>query len=194
MATKDKYGLLDKLHVKNNSSSDYESQFKNLNLNQKFKLGSIHSQNISNDKRPVFSEPPPDALQERKNCFVNKYEKDSSLKLFKHSSDVCDFEEGIQKRWKKYLASVSTNSKSALSLHISAYENSFESGNNLQNNLINSKKLFVGMDSLTDCFEIPRQQKDQSNEPEIMKYKPSQKLLNSSESVVKTTMNEKVIL
>uniref|UniRef100_A0A914YV56 HTH CENPB-type domain-containing protein n=1 Tax=Panagrolaimus superbus TaxID=310955 RepID=A0A914YV56_9BILA len=77
---------------------------------------------------------------------------------------------------------------STLSLHIAAYENaidataadSFIHGPDLNKQWENAKQFFIGSKAIIqNPFELPRQQKeDQSNKPEVMQFKASQKLLN----------------
>uniref|UniRef100_A0AC34FV31 Uncharacterized protein n=1 Tax=Panagrolaimus sp. ES5 TaxID=591445 RepID=A0AC34FV31_9BILA len=83
---------------------------------------------------------------------------------------------------------------STLSLHIEVYENFVETkkelnGNEKEDNeseksdftrkLQITKQIFIGSPSLIqNHFEFPRQQEDQTDQPELMQFKASQRLLN----------------
>jgi hypothetical protein len=75
-----------------------------------------------------------------------------------------------------------------LSLHIKCYENAMEAanpkkmvGNNESNSKLawkDIKKTFLSSTSKAPLNEIPRQQENESSEPEVMQFKSSQHLLN----------------
>uniref|UniRef100_A0AC34G2M3 Uncharacterized protein n=1 Tax=Panagrolaimus sp. ES5 TaxID=591445 RepID=A0AC34G2M3_9BILA len=92
---------------------------------------------------------------------------------------------------------------STLSLHIAAYENSAEDSSEYANEFneekegskMNSKKLNLvekwmkakqiidgDLSVVQNVFEFPRQQKGRINEPKVMQFKASQRLLNPNES------------
>uniref|UniRef100_A0AC35F2E7 Uncharacterized protein n=1 Tax=Panagrolaimus sp. PS1159 TaxID=55785 RepID=A0AC35F2E7_9BILA len=103
-------------------------------------------------------------------------------------------EEKSQKGWKNENVT-SANANSALSLHITAYENFIEASNSdnfetkknksrkenkNEKTWKNVKQIFAR--TFASSFEIPRQKEDQiMSEPEIMQFKATQKLLDPNQ-------------
>uniref|UniRef100_A0AC34FRF8 Uncharacterized protein n=1 Tax=Panagrolaimus sp. ES5 TaxID=591445 RepID=A0AC34FRF8_9BILA len=72
-----------------------------------------------------------------------------------------------------------------LSLHIAAYENLIEDS---KDHIQAKQENYYGL-----C-EIPRQQADQPQQPEVMQFRPSQKLLHPENSYQKNVNKSKIII
>uniref|UniRef100_A0AC34FZT0 Uncharacterized protein n=1 Tax=Panagrolaimus sp. ES5 TaxID=591445 RepID=A0AC34FZT0_9BILA len=129
---------------------------------------------------------------------MNSLSKTTTLELFHFGRKECEASE-------KQIDSRATNS-STLSLHIAAYENSVEaldfttfteSFHKNINKVLFSREISCvqklnGLSLPPNPFEIPRQQEDRAKEPEIMKFKSSQRLLNPNK-LDNTTQEPQII-
>uniref|UniRef100_A0AC35F5I2 Uncharacterized protein n=1 Tax=Panagrolaimus sp. PS1159 TaxID=55785 RepID=A0AC35F5I2_9BILA len=165
---------------------DNGSEYSNLNLNQNYKSPFLI---------PVQSHRK--QYNTNRNYVSDNYEgKRKSSKI--GSSSKKDIYNGdrieAEKLWKKDDPStVTTTTKSILSLHISTYENSieaaaFDSSLKKENSGIiqkqeNVKQIFaVSTLLIQNPFEFPRQQNEKVSEPEIYQFRESQRLFNPNES------------
>uniref|UniRef100_A0AC35GLA3 Uncharacterized protein n=1 Tax=Panagrolaimus sp. PS1159 TaxID=55785 RepID=A0AC35GLA3_9BILA len=181
MSTKnEKYSFIEQ------SFTASENRYYNLNLNQNEKGATLipvqSNSKLNNDKYCVFDN------YEEKEKLWDKSSKASSFTTLKGN---------FKKRWKNENILNITN-KSTLSLHIAAYENSFETvASDLfdDENIVGlkkekfcsiktSKQCFTGSLKFRNPFEFPRQQnEDQRNKSEIMQFKESQQLLLLAEDL-----------
>jgi hypothetical protein len=98
---------------------------------------------------------------------------------------INEAEEKVEKRWKKCKLSDSVNNSSTLSLHISVYENSFDSvsyqfGNKKEKSLKVEKLKSINASTfvIQNPFEFPRQQNNETSQPESSQFRASQRLIN----------------
>uniref|UniRef100_A0AC34FP60 Uncharacterized protein n=1 Tax=Panagrolaimus sp. ES5 TaxID=591445 RepID=A0AC34FP60_9BILA len=116
----------------------------------------------------------------------NKSTKNQPLKILCALNFYDESEKDAKKCWKDNNSNFSANS-STLSLHIAAYENSFEHSNEQCKDSsikIKEAKQFGFSSELQNLFEFRRQMEDnESRTPQVMQFKASQKLLNPNEVV-----------
>uniref|UniRef100_A0AC34FJX1 Uncharacterized protein n=1 Tax=Panagrolaimus sp. ES5 TaxID=591445 RepID=A0AC34FJX1_9BILA len=156
-------------------------KYSNLNLNQNYSClnsDTVSSKCVKNDSNKFVNED--DTNKEKKN--FNSFNKFATKTSSEYLNVGNDFD-------KKEFKEAETDSDiNKLSLLISAYENSIENPieTSLTDNNADDKKGskinkdFAG--SLFEhSFELPRQMYDGNQDPEIMQFKASQKLLNPNE-------------
>uniref|UniRef100_A0A914QYF1 Uncharacterized protein n=1 Tax=Panagrolaimus davidi TaxID=227884 RepID=A0A914QYF1_9BILA len=164
-----------------------KNQYYNLNLNQykKFSiLVPVQSYSKSNNDEYCVS----DNYEEKGNLQSwNKSFKTSTFTTFNDDNN------DLKKRWKNKNI-LNTSNKRTLSLHIAAYENSNEAvtsdlfdDENIEGlkkekleSIKISKQCFTDRLKSRNPFEFPRQRSgDRINEPEILRFSASQRLLGS---------------
>uniref|UniRef100_A0AC35FQ51 Uncharacterized protein n=1 Tax=Panagrolaimus sp. PS1159 TaxID=55785 RepID=A0AC35FQ51_9BILA len=161
------------MSIKNEQNfTNLENQYYNLNLNQYKKcpiLVPVQSYSKTNNDEYCKS----DNYKEREKLQSwNKSFKASCFTTFNENND------DLKKRWKNENTLKTTNKSSTLSLHIE------ENIEGLKNQKFGSikKRCFTDAFKSQNPFEFPRQQNgDQKNEPEIMQYSASQRLIGSSQ-------------
>uniref|UniRef100_A0A914PXF5 BTB domain-containing protein n=1 Tax=Panagrolaimus davidi TaxID=227884 RepID=A0A914PXF5_9BILA len=118
--------------------------------------------------------------QKNKNDFGSK--KSNDLNILNSKSN-----EKYEKQWKK---KDDSPNKNVLSLHISAYEYSFEAKNGQR--LWNSGNNGIYGSTSHNPFEFPRQQSDKVPAPQVSEFKASQTLLNPNRfSITMAQFNDK---
>uniref|UniRef100_A0A914QB52 Uncharacterized protein n=1 Tax=Panagrolaimus davidi TaxID=227884 RepID=A0A914QB52_9BILA len=123
----------------------------------------------------------------------DNYEEKEKSQSWNKSSKISTLDgdnDGFKKPWKNENTLKTTN-KSTLSFQIASYKNPFalelfdnENVEGLKKekfgSIRTSKQTFTGHFKSQNPFEFPRQQSgDKKNEPEVMQFKASQKLLDS---------------
>uniref|UniRef100_A0A914QN93 Uncharacterized protein n=1 Tax=Panagrolaimus davidi TaxID=227884 RepID=A0A914QN93_9BILA len=189
MATKSADCLLPEIH-QNPSILNNNSQFNNLNLNENenFKIDFVGSKIKSSKNIKVQYKDLNNFDQQSKKISLYSFDNNQLQSV---TSEYLNGFQNEEKNWKKGSGSNDTSSDT-LSLYISAVEN--VKTNNLgdqsltyqnQNSgktLKDLKHEFYNVGLTNGMFEIPRQQKDETKEPENMQFKSSQKLINPNQS------------
>uniref|UniRef100_A0AC35F9Z8 Vacuolar protein sorting-associated protein 52 homolog n=1 Tax=Panagrolaimus sp. PS1159 TaxID=55785 RepID=A0AC35F9Z8_9BILA len=177
--------LKDKFFVNVNTRiADDDKKYINLSLNQYFKCSVlIPAQSLTkliNDKYCGDSTVPKNFEEKSNLQSINKFSKISNFSTL--NTEV----EESAKEWKKNGTSNAIKN-SALSLHISSFENSseiiasdfFDYKKYLKKQ--NTKQINSSTFIFQNLFEFPRQQNDTVSEPELSQFKASQKLLSFNE-------------
>uniref|UniRef100_A0A914QZX9 Uncharacterized protein n=1 Tax=Panagrolaimus davidi TaxID=227884 RepID=A0A914QZX9_9BILA len=168
--------------------------YDNLNLNQnvqkpKFKLASFESYKPCNKMSAAAS-----IMKSKNMCTSNTFTEDATNDFTRNNEQT--------KERKLLSTGKATNSKSSLSLHIAVHENSdeirnFDAGENVKtiikakNNFFNSGCFGV----IQNPFEFPRQQENNdSNIPEVVEFRASQRLLNPNSNLNATASTASVIV
>uniref|UniRef100_A0A914QD69 Uncharacterized protein n=1 Tax=Panagrolaimus davidi TaxID=227884 RepID=A0A914QD69_9BILA len=124
-------------------------------------------------------------------CYEEKkksqtWKKSSITDLCSKFSNSLTFNDNKRKRWKKDESLTAIN-KSTFSVHIAAYENSsvaatFDSSNkSLKKSwFIKQQKQIIPVSTFIcqNPFDFPRQQNDQTSDPEVSQFRSYQQLLN----------------
>jgi hypothetical protein len=174
------HSLRDKRQIPDRSFSCYNSKYNDFNLNQQSQPNNVdQSQSF-----PAFGKSKNSFVFHDNNLQTNAKNCDKSRKkspIIKHQN-LSGFVKGdlqLQKCNRK-----PPRSKSTLSLHIKAYENLSASDTfddtYCKTKAFEERKSIASKSVVQSSFEFARQQEDQINDPEIMQFKTSQKLLNSN--------------
>jgi hypothetical protein len=174
------HSLRDKRQIPDRSFSCNNSKYNDFNLNQQSQPNNVdQSQSF-----PAFGKSKNSFVFHDNNLQTNAKNCDKSRKkspIIKHQN-LSGFVKGdlqLQKCNRK-----PPRSKSTLSLHIKAYENLSASDTfddtYCKTKAFEERKSIASKSVVQSSFEFARQQEDQINDPEIMQFKTSQKLLNSN--------------
>uniref|UniRef100_A0AC35FEV0 Uncharacterized protein n=1 Tax=Panagrolaimus sp. PS1159 TaxID=55785 RepID=A0AC35FEV0_9BILA len=189
MATKSQY-LLFKENSDIVDGDNNDDTFNNLNLNQSHKCSlvkSLNSENVDFGSKKVqnydLTDKNNSQTRKKSNSWFNSTKNPPTV----YSNIRYDFEKEKEKE-----SEITNNNNSTLSLHIEAYENSFDCFTDLNRNengglkiSKENKQLYHdSMAFIQTPFEFPRQQQgNQINTPEVMEYKANQKFLNPNQSI-----------
>uniref|UniRef100_A0AC35GVP9 Uncharacterized protein n=1 Tax=Panagrolaimus sp. PS1159 TaxID=55785 RepID=A0AC35GVP9_9BILA len=191
MATKKDHFVLKDQPFDNYYTDNSSNKYSTINLNQSNKsltLIPVHSQNKPyNDKHCGLTDK---YIKDEKSDSSVQAHKSPNLATFNTDAEVKEANKGLKKG-----GSIDNTKNSILSLHISAYENSFESaalveGKSVKKEIYGSIKEKEGLDQICmtlthvvqNPFEFPRQQNDKVFEPEVSQYKASQKFITPDQN------------
>uniref|UniRef100_A0AC35FEQ8 Uncharacterized protein n=1 Tax=Panagrolaimus sp. PS1159 TaxID=55785 RepID=A0AC35FEQ8_9BILA len=184
MATKDNYSLpfKNKQNILNDGIAN--GQYKNLILNQNREFSSnAFSESLKNvlkEKVLDYDFVKKDDSKAKKDFYLWKKSTKDLSSNFANDNDFRK-KDGLKKGQNPNI------NNSTLSLHISAYENSVETKECLNQNDLSKnreKQLFVNSTSvIKNLFEFPRQQKsEEAKMPEVSQFKASRQLINPNQT------------
>uniref|UniRef100_A0A914YZY7 Uncharacterized protein n=1 Tax=Panagrolaimus superbus TaxID=310955 RepID=A0A914YZY7_9BILA len=154
-------------------NGDNDKRYSYFNLNQNHVCS--YASTIQSTSQPRNNKSVPVFQTYEKNGKVRSWNKLSVNDLSTKFSNYLNFNNEKEEPTKILCSNGSSTTRSTLSLHIAAYENSIEVVVSHDKVIPNPQKLAVSR----NAFEFPRQQQEQAiNEPEIMQFKASQRLMN----------------